>query len=255
VARLDTGWCVHPKILALSMAGMAVHAWSISYCDLTRSDGFIPEGVWPSKRGFAEGIKDVVKAGLWVACEGGYQLHDFTVYNRTKAQIELAQAEDRARKTPTSPLDSGRNPNGFPRARAQTRSGNPVPVPGATPQGTVDPLNPPETDLAGAGVGDGADGAPPRASPPRAENRDDDDPVQVLREGMAICPLCRLPYQGAYVDHTSDKHKVRPVAEPGNLHFRRRRAGEPEPDAPPPDIEVQFEAMHERLQSMPQTPP
>ena len=129
MARLDTGWCVHPKILALSMAGMAVHAWSISYCDLTRSDGFIPEGVWPSKKGFAEGVKEVIKAGLWTPCEGGYHLHDFKDYNRTKAQIELAQAEDRARKAAGKPEDSGRNPNGIPRARAQTRSGDPVPVP------------------------------------------------------------------------------------------------------------------------------
>ena len=126
MARLDTGWCVHPKILALSVAGMAVHAWSISYCDLARSDGFIPEGAWPSKKGFEIGIKELLKAGLWTRVEGGgYLLHDFKVYNRTRAQIELAQAEDRARKAE----DSGRNPNGIPRARAQTRSGDPVPVP------------------------------------------------------------------------------------------------------------------------------
>ena len=52
MARLDTGWHAHPKILALSVAGMAVHAWSISYCDDALTDGFIPTGAWPSKRGF-----------------------------------------------------------------------------------------------------------------------------------------------------------------------------------------------------------
>jgi len=248
VARLDTGWHEHPRILALSIGGMAVHAWSISYCDATRSDGFIPDGSWPSKKGFDSGVKDVVKAGLWEPCDGGYRLHDFGQYNRTKAEIENEQAQNADRQRRWRNANITRDEQRLSRARA--------PGPGPGPEGSVNLLKNGSTAQAGAGVGDGADGAPPRASPPRAENRDDDDdPVQVLREGMAICPLCRLPYQGAYVDHTSDKHKVRPVAEPGNLHFRRRRAGEPEPDAPPPDIEVQFEAMHERLQSMSQTPP
>ena len=80
------------------MAGMAVHAWSISYCDATTSDGFIPDGAWPSKKGFDLGVKDVIKAGLWEPCDGGFRLHDFTDYNHTKDEVAAARASSKVRK-------------------------------------------------------------------------------------------------------------------------------------------------------------
>ena len=125
MARLDTGWHAHPRILALSVAGMAVHAWSISYCDAVLSDGFIPNGAWPSKRGFVSGVKEVVAAGLWRLCDGGYQLHDYTDYNRTKAQVLAQREDDRFRKM-SGRKSAGHAPDsaGIPRA--------PVPGPGLT---------------------------------------------------------------------------------------------------------------------------
>ena len=124
MARLDTGWHAHPRILALSVAGMAVHAWSISYCDAVLSDGFIPLGAWPSKRGFVSGVKEVVAAGLWRLCDGGYQLHDYTDYNRTKAQVLAQREDDRFRKM--SGRTTCRTRAGFrgdsSRARSRSRS-------------------------------------------------------------------------------------------------------------------------------------
>ncbi len=106
MARLDTGWHANPKILRLSAVGMALHAWSISYCDFARSDGFIPEDAWPMK--LRVGVKELERAGLWESCEGGQRLHDYLRYNRSRAQIEARLAEDRERKRP----DSGRNHSG-----------------------------------------------------------------------------------------------------------------------------------------------
>ena len=104
---------------------MAVHAWSISYCDAVLSDGFIPNGAWPSKRGFVSGVKEVVAAGLWRLCDGGYQLHDYTDYNRTKAQVLAQREDDRFRKM------SGRKPAGHaPDSEGIPRAPGPGPVPG-----------------------------------------------------------------------------------------------------------------------------
>jgi hypothetical protein len=100
MARLDTGWHAHPKILKLGLAGMGLHAWSISYCDHAVSDGFIPEGAWPSLPGARAAVKIVLAAGLWEPVEGGYRLHDYGDYNRTKAQIaelKAAAAERQSR--------------------------------------------------------------------------------------------------------------------------------------------------------------
>ena len=85
----------------------------------------------------------------------------------------------------------------------------------------------------------GANGAPPRAA---------DDAVPRIHAEAGVCPLCRLPFTGTYLEHTAAKHKVKPAASPGNLFGGRR--GE-SAEAPPPEVAAQFAAMHERLQSLP----
>jgi len=85
----------------------------------------------------------------------------------------------------------------------------------------------------------GADGAPPRAA---------DESLAVIHAEAGICPFCRLPYTGSYLDHTAAKHRVHSQAEPGNLHFSRRFGSTP--DAPPPEFEAQMAAGHERIQHL-----
>jgi|SRR5215831_17413562 len=94
MARLDTGWHANPKVLRLSAAGMALHAWSISYCDAAQTDGFIPHGAWPSK--LQRGVRELEQAAIYAATEGGYRLHDYLDYNRSRAQIAALAAAMRA---------------------------------------------------------------------------------------------------------------------------------------------------------------
>jgi len=109
VARLDMGWHAHPKILSLGLQAMGLHAWSISYCDATRSDGFIPHGAWPALPGVGASVKRLLDSGLWERCDDGFRLHDYLDYNRSRAKIaELgavraaagrAKPQQNARKT------------------------------------------------------------------------------------------------------------------------------------------------------------
>lgn len=96
MARLDTGWHAHPKLLKLGLAAMGLHAWSISYCDATRSDGFIPTGAWPALPGVNQARARLEGAGVWMVVPGGYYLHDYTDWNRTRAQIAEISAAMRA---------------------------------------------------------------------------------------------------------------------------------------------------------------
>lgn len=131
MARLDTGWHAHPKILSLGLAGMGLHAWSISYCDAARSDGFIPMGAWPALPGVKTAVKNLLQAGLWERREGGFQLHDYLAYNRSKAAIERELANKIAAGV------AGGQASASARAQAQaeqvlkqTVKQNPTPVPG-----------------------------------------------------------------------------------------------------------------------------
>src|SRR5215471_11146556 len=99
MARLDTGWHDNPKILRLGLPAMGLHAWSISYCDHARSDGYIPLGAWPALPGAGAAVKALLTGGLWLRADDGhgFWLHDYTDYNRTRAQIEADQSGSRER--------------------------------------------------------------------------------------------------------------------------------------------------------------
>jgi hypothetical protein len=77
---------------------MGLHAWSISYCDYVRSDGFIPTGAWPSVPGVRAAVQTLETAGLWEPVTHGYRLHDYTDWNRSRAQIEADQQGARGRQ-------------------------------------------------------------------------------------------------------------------------------------------------------------
>src|SRR5215472_17237833 len=131
MARLDTGWHAHPKVLALGWAAMGLHAWSISYCDDTLSDGFVPTNAWPALPGWSAALKRLVGAGLWTPCEGGYQLHDYTDYNRTRAEVADYMRAKR---------DAGRA-GGLAKAKAHARA-----------NGTADALAPATADALAKGL-------------------------------------------------------------------------------------------------------
>jgi hypothetical protein len=92
VAILDAGWGANPKVLALGLEAMGLHAWCISYCDLAVTDGFIPVEAFPTVKGVKSALKRLLDAGRLREVEGGYQLHDYLDYNRSAAKI----AEDKA---------------------------------------------------------------------------------------------------------------------------------------------------------------
>jgi len=75
---------------------MGLHCWSISYCDYHRTDGFVGNGVWPAKAGWRAAVKQLVTARLWEPVLGGYRVHDYLDYNRSRAAIESLETTRRA---------------------------------------------------------------------------------------------------------------------------------------------------------------
>ena len=90
---------------------MGLHCWSISYSDYHRTDGFVPTGVWPALPGTPGAIRSLVTTGLWEPVAGGYMVHDYLDYNRSRADIEALEQARRlagqaggAAKARASPL-------------------------------------------------------------------------------------------------------------------------------------------------------
>jgi hypothetical protein len=139
MARLDTHWHANPKVLALGLPAMGLHAWSISYCDAELTDGFVPFGAVPRLEGIKTAIERLIRSGCWEVVDGGYRLHDYLDYNRSRDQALAARAASAERMQRTR---SRRNNGGGYTATNGATSGEvapsvtpvlrPLPVPGLT---------------------------------------------------------------------------------------------------------------------------
>ena len=102
--RIDDTFWRHEKLQRAGPLGMALFAASISYCNDRLTDGFIPDVcLWQLLN--CQGLSDeqgplttervaefLIDAGLWERVPGGYKIHDYLDYNKSKAEI-LAQRE------------------------------------------------------------------------------------------------------------------------------------------------------------------
>jgi len=111
MARLDTHWHANPKVLVLGLDGMGLHSWSISYCDAELTDGFIPVGALPQLPRLKQAVNRLVECGRWERVEGGFQLHDYLHYNRSRHQVltERAAAADRMQRAREVRANNGRS--------------------------------------------------------------------------------------------------------------------------------------------------
>jgi hypothetical protein len=93
--RIDDKFLLNPKVQTVGVYGMALYLSGLIYCNGNLTDGFIMEGVLPMLCGMAfqtpaRKIADkLVEVNLWEAAEGGYQIHDFLTFNKSKQEIEL----------------------------------------------------------------------------------------------------------------------------------------------------------------------
>lgn len=116
-AKLDDTFHHHPKVLSVSLSAKGLFALSLSYATDNLTDGFVPEK-WVAMQLLEDdqtAPEQLKKAGLWTATDGGYRIHDYEVYNPTRADIEEKRKADAVRKR-----DSRRSPNGHQTDSART---------------------------------------------------------------------------------------------------------------------------------------
>jgi len=124
--KADDKTCDHPKFIdarvkgGYAVVGVWFHAGTWSNANLT--DGFVPRS-WVLLNQADTEAAVLVEVGLWHedAARDGYQMHDYTDFQPSKAEVVAKRDKDLERKRRGG---SARNPNGI-----QTDSRSPVPVP------------------------------------------------------------------------------------------------------------------------------
>jgi len=93
--RIDDKFLMNPKIQAAGVYGMALYLSGLIYCNTNLTDGYIPEVMLPALCGLAyqmpsKKVADIlVDLNLWESVPGGYLVHDFLTFNKSKKEIEL----------------------------------------------------------------------------------------------------------------------------------------------------------------------
>lgn len=82
----------HPKVVQSGSDGAVMNLGAIGYSRKFLTDGFVPAsaiaGLAPTVKRPAATAKLLVASGLWSKVEGGYQVHDYAVWNQTKATVQ-----------------------------------------------------------------------------------------------------------------------------------------------------------------------
>jgi len=104
--RVDDTWYDHPKLELLedervwpdrlAAAGLDSLAWS--WCNRFLTDGRVPRATVTKLGGTIELADMLVRIGRWESVSGGYQIHDFLVYNDSAEQVRERRATEAARK-------------------------------------------------------------------------------------------------------------------------------------------------------------
>lgn len=111
--RLDTAFPTNPKVLALAedkkWQAIACYVASLAYSGAQGTDGFLPKSCLPFIHGTPRIGSDLVSAGLWRGCPGGWDINGWMEFQptsdehedrkkRAKAAAEIRWARQRSAK-------------------------------------------------------------------------------------------------------------------------------------------------------------
>ena len=82
----------HPKVIGLSDAAIAAWLRGLCYASRYMTDGFIAAQV-QKKVGTKRACDQLVAAGLWDEADGGWQIHDYRIMQRTNADLDQIAKE------------------------------------------------------------------------------------------------------------------------------------------------------------------
>lgn len=88
--NLDDNFAEHLKVDGLTDSAFRLHVAGLCHCARLMTDGYI-EGSKVSRlvpRFKKSSLEELLRGGLWLKAVGGYQVHDYLDWNRSKAEIE-----------------------------------------------------------------------------------------------------------------------------------------------------------------------
>jgi len=100
--KLDDKFPDHPKVDGLTDSAFRLHVCGLCHCARYLTDGIIPGDRVPRlvPRYRQKSLDELIRRGLWTALNGGYSIHGFTEWNKSREwwEAERLKKADRVAK-------------------------------------------------------------------------------------------------------------------------------------------------------------
>ena len=97
--NLDDGFADHPKVDALSDGAFRLHVSGLCYSARKLTDGFIQSrrvaALMPAYK--PSYLNELLNEGIWVDTAGGYDIHDYLDWNKSRSWWEEKRESDAKR--------------------------------------------------------------------------------------------------------------------------------------------------------------
>lgn len=90
-AKVDDGWWCHPKVMGLTLEARGLWVSALSWSCAQRRD-VVPDRLLAMLGAPASIADELVHAGLWVADEAGWRIHDWAEYQERSLSEKRAEA-------------------------------------------------------------------------------------------------------------------------------------------------------------------
>ena len=96
--KVDDKLFGHPKARAAGNRAMGLWTMSGAWASAYLTDGFVPVEFVRDHRNGEQDAARLVDVGLWHPVDGGWQFHDWSQTNPTRAQVEARREAERKKK-------------------------------------------------------------------------------------------------------------------------------------------------------------
>jgi len=96
--KVDDGFAFHPKAIMAGNAALGLWVRAGAWCGANLTDGALPKHMIGTFGAQARDAKKLVSVGLWVETDAGFQFHEWSKMQPSKAEVEEERAANRKRQ-------------------------------------------------------------------------------------------------------------------------------------------------------------
>jgi hypothetical protein len=177
--KVDDAFPMHRKIPQIGPEGVALFVSLLCFCSRNLTDGGFSEkdfsAIWPWKGlSVPRGLRALIDAGMVEMTDGGYRVHDYLLYQPSRAEVLAKRERERLKKQGQRAGPTPAGPQGRP---SGTEKLSPGESPASRARDPVPSRPVPDQISADHGSSDRSGGTPPHEADPLSASVEIREPI------------------------------------------------------------------------------